>query len=326
MKGRPLGDTHHPGTAPSDMSTPKVIYIGEHGRSGTTIVDRILAEVTGGFSAGEIHRFWAYGLARDWTCSCGVKLRNCDFWGDVLQQSFSECGCTEKEVLEAWRTVARPRSLLSLRYPRLRTSRFQSRLSRYRSFLSTLYRTVSQRSGKRVIVDSSGSPLHGYIISGLRDVEVGMIHLVRDARAVAFSNQTRKPNPSDPKTGATMKTKPVLRVSITWMLYNYLLEGLKSQFGWYEIEKYEEVFDNPRRNIQKTIDKLKIGGKKEKFFVGKKMINISIEHTGQGNPSCFNRGRIDLETECRWIKQMSTVSRFTATVLCCPFLSKYGYV
>jgi hypothetical protein len=110
------------------------------------------------------------------------------------------------------------------------------------------------------------------------------------------------------------------------MLYNYLLEGLKSQFGRYEIEKYEDVFDNPRRKVQKITDKLKIGGKKEKVFVGEKMINVSIGHTGQGNPSRFNRGRIDLETDRRWTKQMSDVSRFTATVLCCPFLSKYGYI
>ena len=153
-----------------------------------------------------------------------------------------------------------------------------------------------------------------------------MIHLVRDARAVAFSNQTRKPNPSDPKMGATMKTRPVLRVSITWMLYNYLLEGLKSQFDRYEIEKYEEIFDNPRRKVQEITDKLKVGGKIEKAFVGKKIINIYIEHTGQGNPSRFNRGSIELETDRRWIKQMSDVSRFTATVLCCPFLSKYEYI
>ena len=63
-----------------------------------------------------------------------------------------------------------------------------------------------------------------------------------------------------------MKTKPVLRVSITWMLYNYLLEGLKSQFGWYEIEKYEEVFDNPRHKVQKITDKLKGGRIKKKKF------------------------------------------------------------
>ena len=307
------------------MSTPKVIYIGGHGRSGTTIVDRVLAEVTGGFSAGEIHRFWAYGLARDWTCSCGVKLRNCDFWSDVLQQSFSECGCTEKEVLEAWRTVARPRSLLSLRYPRLRTSQFQSRLSRYRLFLSTLYRTVSQRSGKRVIVDSSGSPLHGYIISGLRDVEVVMIHLVRDARAVAFSNQTRKPNPSDPKTGATMKTRPVLRVSITWMLYNYLLEGLEAEVDEYHLAKYEEIFSKPKRGFETIASEIGVESEAGRVLERDK-IRLSSKHIGQGNPVRYNRGVEKLEPDTEWIDKMSQVRSKMVLFTCRKLLRKYSYL
>ena len=307
------------------MSMPKVIYIGGHGRSGTTIVDRVLAEVTGGFSAGEIHRFWAYGLARDWTCSCGVKLRNCDFWGDVLQQSFSKCGCTEEEVLEAWRTVARPRSLLSLRYPRLRTSRFQSRLSRYRSCLSTLYRTVSQRSGKRVIVDSSGSPLHGYVISGLRDVEVAMIHLVRDARAVAFSNRKRKPNPSEPTPGARMGTKPVLRVSITWMLYNYLLEGLETEVDEYQLAKYEEIFSTPKREFETVASEMGVESEVGRVLERDK-IRLSSKHIGQGNPVRYNRGVEKLEPDTEWIDKMSQVRSKIVFFICKKVLEKYSYL
>ena len=288
-------------------------------------MDRVLAEVTGGFSAGEIHRFWAYGLARDWTCSCGVKLRNCDFWGDVLRQSFSECGCTEEEVLEAWRTVARPRSLLSLRYPRLRTSRFQSRLSRYRSCLSTLYRTVSQRSGKRVIVDSSGSPLHGYVISGLRDVEVAMIHLVRDARAVAFSNRKRKPNPSEPTPGARMGTKPVLRVSITWMLYNYLLEGLETEVDEYQLAKYEEIFSTPKREFETVASEMGVESEVGRALERDK-IRLSSKHIGQGNPVRYNRGVEKLEPDTEWIDKMSQVRSKIVFFICKKVLEKYSYL
>ena len=308
------------------MDAPKVIYIGGHGRSGTTILDRVLAEVTGGFSAGEIHRFWEYGLARDWTCSCGERLRDCEIWGPVLRQSFSEAGRSEKEILEAWRTVARPHSLLSLWYPSLRSARFQRQLSRYRSFLEVLYRTLSQRSGKQVIVDSSGSPFHGYILSGMDGIEGSMIHLVRDARAVAFSNQKRKPNPSDPRPGATMETKPALQVSMTWVVYNYLLENLRNEFNKQKLVKYENIFDRSGQKMRTIYADFEGDIENEEIFLEKGIVDISLGHTGQGNPSRFNEGKIKLKVDREWKKRILTSSNCVVNILCYFSLSKYGYI
>jgi len=307
------------------MDAPKVVYIGGHGRSGTTILDRVLAEVTGGFSAGEIHRFCAYGLARNWTCSCGEKLRECDFWGPVLQQSFSEAGSSEEEILDAWKTVARPRSLLSLWYPRLRSARFEKQLMRYQSFLEVLYRTVSQRSGKHIIVDSSGSPFHGYILSGLEGIELAMIHLVRDVRAVAFSNQRPKPNPSAPSPDATMRTKPFPRVAATWMLYNYLLEGLETEIDAYTLAKYEELFSHPRRELERLAAEIGVESKAEEVFLGEK-IRLSSEHVGQGNPVRQKRGIEKLEPDTEWAKEMSWIKEAFIAYVCRKRLKKYSYI
>lgn len=307
------------------MSTPKVIYIGGHGRSGTTIVDRVLAEVTGGFSAGEIHRFWAYGLARDWKCSCGATLRACEFWGPVLRQSFSKAGVSEEEILTAWETVARPRSLLSLWYPRLRSARFRRRLALYRSFLEVLYRTVSQRSGTRVIVDSSGSPLHGYILSELDGIDVTMVHLVRDARAVAFSNQKQKPNPSAPDSDATMKTKPFPRVAVTWMLYNFLLEELEGVVGEYTLVKYEELFSQPERGFETLAGEINTESRAEEVFHGNK-IRLSSEHLGQGNPVRQERGIEKLTPDTEWVEKLSRAKSKFMVCVCRTRLEKYSYL
>lgn len=307
------------------MDTPKVIYIGGHGRSGTTITDRVLAEVAGGFSAGEIHRFWAYGLAQDWKCSCGATLRACEFWGPVLRQSFSDAGVSEEEVLSAWKTVARPRSLLSLWYPRLRSARFRRRLARYRAFLEVLYRTVSQRSGTRVIVDSSGSPLHGYVLAGLEEIEVAMVHLVRDVRAVAFSNQKHKPNPSAPAPDATMRTKSAPRVAATWMLYNSLLEGLEAVMDTYALAKYEALFSRPKREFDRLAGDLGVESRAEDVFCGEN-IRLSSEHVGQGNPVRQKRGIEKLAPDTEWIGKLSRVKETFMAHVCKTRLEKYSYL
>jgi len=307
------------------MKSPSVIFIGGHGRSGTTIVDRVLSELIGAFSAGEVHRFWKYGLARDWTCSCREPLRDCAFWGDVLQQSFSEFDCSEEDVLEAWRSVARPRSILPLCFPFLRTNGFQSKLSLYRSFLRVFYRAVAEHSGKETIVDSSGSPFHGYILSELGEVEVTMIHLIRDARAVAFSNRKKKPNPSDPRSGAEMRRKLSLRVCFTWVLFNSLFERLSEKFDEYCQVKYESVFENPKREFTNIAHKIEVKDTKiEKFLSGSK-IKLGDGHIGQGNPVRYKRGVIKLEPDTDWKKNMSNVRKKTVKMFCNYTLGKYDY-
>lgn len=307
------------------MEPPKVIYIGGHGRSGTTIADRVLAEVTGGFSAGEIHRYWAYGLAQDWSCSCGERLRDCEFWGDALRQSLSDSGCSEGDLLETWKTVARPRSLPFLWYPPLRSARFRRHLARYRSFLEVLYRTVSQQSGTRVIIDSSGSPLHGYVLAGLEEVEVAMVHLVRDVRAVAFSNQRQKPNPSAPAPDATMRTKSALRVAATWMLYNSLLEGLQAAMDTYTFAKYEELFSRPKREFGRLAHDLGVESRAEEVFC-EDNIRLSSEHVGQGNPVRQNRGIETLAPDTEWIGKLSRVKETFMAHVCKTRLEKYSYL
>ena len=307
------------------MKPPKVIYIGGHGRSGTTITDRVLAEVTGGFSAGEIHRFWAYGLAQDWRCSCGERLRDCEFWGDALRQSFSDSGCSEGDLLETWKTVARPRSLPFLWYPPLRSARFRRHLARYRSFLEVLYRTVSQRSGTRVIVDSSGSPLHGSVLAGLEEIEVAMVHLVRDVRAVAFSNQKSKFNPSAPASDATMHTKPAPRVAATWVLYNSLLEGLEAAMDTYTLVRYEDLFSRPKREFDRLVGHLDVESRTEEVFCGEN-IRLSSEHVGQGNPVRQKQGIETLAPDTEWVGKMSRIKQAFMAYVCKTRLEKYSYL
>jgi len=308
------------------MSKTNVIFIGGHGRSGTTIVDRVLSKLTAGFSVGEVHRFWHYGLTQGWRCSCGDVLRNCDFWSTVLPQVFSKTGYSEQDVLEMWNTVARPWSLIFLRYPSIRPPLFRSRLANYRIFLSTFYRAVAEQARTNTVVDSSGSPLHGYVLSDLEDVNVQMLHLIRDVRAVAFSNQRSKPDPSHPSPDGTTATKPVVRVALTWLLYNDILERLDDHFSTGLCAKYEHIFSSPRSRLYRLARRLTDAGPlREDVFDSTRTVELDSHHSGQGNPSRYQTGEVTLKVDSEWKTKMSFAETRLLKTICYPKLKKYGY-
>ena len=68
------------------MSTV-VLYIAGTGRSGSTVLANILGEVDGVFTAGEVRYLWQRGLREGRLCGCGVPVRECPVWGDVLTRT-----------------------------------------------------------------------------------------------------------------------------------------------------------------------------------------------------------------------------------------------
>jgi len=66
----------------------KVLYIGGFGRSGSTLVERILGQLPGFCSAGEIVFLWQRGLIDGQLCGCGVPVPECEFWSRVGKTAF----------------------------------------------------------------------------------------------------------------------------------------------------------------------------------------------------------------------------------------------
>jgi hypothetical protein len=67
-----------------------ILYIGGYGRSGSTVLEKILTthpEITGG---GEIFRMAEVFSDEMATCTCGEKLKNCPVWGSVRIEAVKE--------------------------------------------------------------------------------------------------------------------------------------------------------------------------------------------------------------------------------------------
>ena len=65
----------------------KIILIAGHSRSGSTLLDRLLGEMDGFVTVGELRCLWIRGLIDDQLCGCGVAFQSCDHWQDIVNDA-----------------------------------------------------------------------------------------------------------------------------------------------------------------------------------------------------------------------------------------------
>lgn len=135
---------------PGQASFPDIVYLMGTGRSGTTILEILLANNPGFFGVGEVTHIFGDGFVRNVSCSCGAPARNCRVWSDVRHQ----CRWTDDKDKEhdalfhryAWHS----------RFPALALGLdSQVTRERFRTINRCLFSAVQSVSGAEVVVDSS---------------------------------------------------------------------------------------------------------------------------------------------------------------------------
>src|SRR6478609_10943334 len=66
----------------------KVLFVGGMGRSGTTLLERIVGSAAAAVPLGEVMHMWERAVSRNERCGCGVEFRQCPFWSEVGDVAF----------------------------------------------------------------------------------------------------------------------------------------------------------------------------------------------------------------------------------------------
>ena len=69
------------------MKTP-LVYVGGSARSGSTLLERMLASIPGYCSVGELAFIWERSVLRNDRCGCGARFHDCTFWKEVGEAAF----------------------------------------------------------------------------------------------------------------------------------------------------------------------------------------------------------------------------------------------
>jgi hypothetical protein len=304
-----------------------VVYIGGYSRSGSTLLLRLLAEQPGFVAVGELFDIWDRSYIQNQLCGCGQGFRECPFWTDVTMDAF---GCTPCELdaaeLNKMRAVVQGHNRIPLLWhPELRSSRYQKRLADYASTLTQLYQSVHKVSGSGFIVDSSKIPQFAWVLAETPELELHVVHLVRDSRATAFSWQRERVRPEITSTRTYMERHSVLRSAAEWSLFNYLLRSRRRAFASYTLLRYEDLVADPDRALRKVLDAIGAPGTPVITPDESAMIDFRASHTASGNPGRFQVGKISVELDAEWMNSMSAFKRAVVTAITARGLARYGY-
>ena len=171
-------------------SAVPVVYIAGFGRSGSTLLDRLMGSGPGLHSGGELSGFWRQGLIEDRLCSCGVRFSGCSFWRAVNRDSFSLLSTDEiDKIVQYMREVFPARKIWRIFGRRTRRNVVNAAPEIFWDVNARLYRQLREVSAQQVVVDSSKLATYLVMLAHVPSVDLHVVHLLRDPRAVAHSWQ-----------------------------------------------------------------------------------------------------------------------------------------
>jgi hypothetical protein len=313
--------------APDKLSLgrTKVLYVAGYFRSGSTILDRMLGQIPGFFSVGELRFIWEESFALDQPCGCGAPFSECEFWPGVVRSALGELDRPRLEEIVAFKhRVDRIRHIPKL-VSSSKVGGFAQDLAAYSKVLARLYEAVREASGARVIVDSSKDASYAYLLNDTPGIDLRVVHLVRDSRAVAhsWSKEKIKHETREKEKVYLPRIGPGLS-SARWVLSNLLLEPLRLLGSSHMMVRYEDLMADPRGMLARIAA---FAGEDDHGlpFLNGRTVRLDVNHTVAGNPMRFKRGEIEVLADQRWKAGMRTVDRRTVTALTAPMLLRYGY-
>lgn len=299
----------------------KVLYIAGWGRSGSTLLDRMLGQVPGVFSAGELREIWRRGAIEDRLCGCGEPFTSCPFWSEVGARAFGGWG-NARELNRLRDRFDRPWAI-----PRVLSSRLTPSLDRevagYAGALEALYRAIREVSGARVIVDSSKIATHAMLLRRIPGVDLRLVHLVRDSRGVVFSWQKQVVR-MDGVHRDDMLRYGTVSASGRYVLYNVLAHAAGLGRVPYLFLRYEDLVRDPRAWLERV---LAHAGEEpgELPFLTDAGAELASNHTVDGNPMRLATGTVAVRADEEWRVAMDPSRRRLVAALTSPLLARYGY-
>ena len=198
----------------------RVLYIAGAPRSGTTIADIIFGNLPGFFSCGELKNFSKRGLIENEYCSCGLRVKYCEFWGSVAKEWQSIRSLSLSEYNDAYNSLMKSKSFLLLFYRLYFPNR---KFIKFKKDTYNLYHIIWKLNGHKVIIDSSKSPFRFFLLRKI-GIKIDIIHVIRPVRGVIFSSLKNLKKDVQAGIEYDILPKRPLLVAINWLYVNFLIK------------------------------------------------------------------------------------------------------
>jgi Sulfotransferase family len=304
-------------------SRVKVLYIIGAPRCGSTVLDNILNEIDGFFSAGELRFLWQR-MDQGRFCGCGKAFETCEIWAPVLEKvAGSDPAATARVVMARQKRVAGTWRTWQLLH-RMAKGTMSAEALAHADLMGSLYEAIRTVTGAGVIVDSSKRPWDAALLSAVPNVEPFFVHLVRDPRAMAYSQSKIKANPDRSQPG-TMAPTGISASAFQWIRRNLAADAVRRAEGPGRsmLIDYHDFCQCPREMIG-AITAL-VGQEDTALpFSDDHTVTLGGNHTVSGNPDRFRLGQVPVREDNRWKDKMSRRDRSWVTALTLPLMLRYS--
>jgi len=312
-----------------DDERVRVLYVGGIGRSGSTLIERLVGQLPGVCPVGELVYLYERGIARGERCGCGQAFGRCPFWQQVGKTAFGGWDEVDVDRIAALRSrVDRNRYIPALASRAIRPGRREA-LDEYTTYFARLYHAITEVSGCQLVVDSSKHPSLAYCLRWRADIDLRVLHLIRDSRAVAYSwsRQVRRP---DTNEESYMWRYSPATAGGHWNAQNlafHLLERLNRPTMRL---RYEDFVAAPEPALRRVTEFAGLPAQASYPFLdangASTWAQLDGAHSVSGNPMRFATGKIPISQDERWRTSMPKAQRHAVTALTFPLLARYGYL
>lgn len=325
--------------APNRTKRQRVLFTGGLGRSGSTLVEKLINELPATFSVGETVHLWERGVRDHERCGCGEAFSDCPHWRAVGEEAFGgwDHVDVERMIDLRWaedRSRRLPQIFRAVRSGTLSDPQ-QEYLDGMRSVLlasAAVAAATRSKSGTLIepsdviVLDSSKHLSTAALLACDPALDVRVLHLLRDPRGVAYSWMKTVERPET--DGELMPQYSAKRTAGRWVTDNLGFDTLAS-LGVPTLQvRYEDVLAAPQERLLEiarfagAVD----DGVTELGFIDGDTAHLSTAmHSIAGNPLRFGGDDVVLRLDDAWRSKLPAGERRTVELITRPVLSRFGY-
>lgn len=303
---------------------PTVLYIGGWGRSGSTLLECVLAEAEGTVALGEVVWLWDRGLVKDELCACGEPFGACPFWREVGRVAFGGWSNVDPARMAALKDAVDRQRRMPQSVRRRPGAVFRAQVQEYAGRFQQVYRAARGVTGCPVVIDSSKEIPTALALSHLDDLDLRVLHIVRDARGVAYSWSKVVERPE--ADGEPMPRFSPARSTALWLSGNLTVAGLVHRGVPVTRMRYEDLVDAPSAAIDRAWRDLELPGRPSVPMLDASTVELHPTHSVAGNPMRFRTGVTELRRDDAWRTALPANDRRLVTAMSYPVLKAFGYL
>ncbi len=285
-------------------------------------MERLLGELPGMCALGEVVHLWQRDIRDDERCGCGARFSGCRFWRQVGDRAFNGWSNVDVDRVHRLRdAVERTRHI-----PRLASATGATHEVReYASYFARVYTAAAEVSGARVVIDSSKHSALAHVLRWADDVDLRVVHVVRDARGVAYSWTKTVSRPETDGVDEMTRYSPG-RSAMLWNAHNAAFGLLARRGVPVRRIRYEEFLADPRAALTGLADFAGLPLTPDDLdFLRAGHADLRPGHSAAGNPMRFTVGRLALRRDDAWVRAFPRSQRRLVGAVCGPLLRAYGY-